>query len=873
MVLSVHSLQERVEDMTSPPIITEDPQVISDVEQAVKEFQNKQHIPNFVAEASLFKKPYFGHFLQHLLFCELDSSLAPVKEGLIVELERAKKIPQKLWEKFQKIKNSIHVGKDDLLSAEVEQNTKDIFKQITDTVRRGKKKDVQALISKLSLTLPNTESVKEKDHWVTVNLSSPGLLQWELQLTDVILESICECVIKTTGESTAGCDPSYWLGRLVDMIHGKKLLHVALFVRLWDLIANKMADLSLSHTVGLSAVFAHLSLNRREWTELLIQGRYSRRWNWEWKLEHLKTGEDYCAFIIGSMCASSDAAMLNALRFLYHYVQYRPSKDEVMRSPLHSVVSQMFRYLTERYMFAGKYDSALPVEEEPSVKKRRKLEEHTLVDSCSAILSKHSNTLLPFSVWLEMELQIPSLDSALSGHLRSEYLITMVTNTYLSSEVSVGGFGGSSKNLFKESFLAMTELHSELSPPPDLHSGIMLLQSIAHLMVGEVNTVSSADSRPVLLECMLAALEKKASKSVSDGPKAHLLKVILRLCSCLPPHLLLVDSIHFPVAPASLQLLTQLLSSNEFCLLHVNRLLPVDVVQLVVKSFVTILRLTEDQDTVSAKFQDFLHLCPLFLASLTKLTAHPFESEITKMIGEMSHDLKAYKKPLVAPLDFFRNDQSVMIALTVMFQNVNSEETSTTIQNFENFIQRIQDPIVKKKIALTAVDLILSHFRSEVLTWKWKCKPPPIAQILKHSLQISPEAALAFEPNARTLDRPSVGDPEVVEYLRSFRKHFPLAKSRAYLNPVLFYWILRNLPESFSINLCKNAIFASVAMEMYLQYLSLQSNSQYLDAAHELPEPHDPFSVESLQQVHRLLLRVLPENSSTMKKLQVHVAT
>ena len=25
---------------------------------------------------------------------------------------------------------------------------------------------------------------------------------------------------------------------------------------------------------------------------------------------------------------------------------------------------------------------------------------------------------LPFSVWLEMELQIPSLDSALSGHLR-----------------------------------------------------------------------------------------------------------------------------------------------------------------------------------------------------------------------------------------------------------------------------------------------------------------------------------------------------------------------------------------------------------------------------------------------------------------------
>ena len=29
----------------------------------------------------------------------------------------------------------------------------------------------------------------------------------------------------------------------------------------------------------------------------------------------------------------------------------------------------------------------------------------------------------------------------------------------------------------------------------------------------------------------------------------------------------------------------------------------------------------------------------------------------------------------VAPLDFFRNDQSVMIALTVMFQNVNSEET------------------------------------------------------------------------------------------------------------------------------------------------------------------------------------------------------
>jgi hypothetical protein len=60
--------------MTSPPIITEDPQVISDVEQAVKEFQNKQHIPNFVAEASLFKKPYFGHFLQHLLFCELVSS-------------------------------------------------------------------------------------------------------------------------------------------------------------------------------------------------------------------------------------------------------------------------------------------------------------------------------------------------------------------------------------------------------------------------------------------------------------------------------------------------------------------------------------------------------------------------------------------------------------------------------------------------------------------------------------------------------------------------------------------------------------------------------------------------------------------------------
>ncbi|KAL5484603.1 hypothetical protein EMCRGX_G021132 [Ephydatia muelleri] len=624
----------------TPPSSHELKSALMDVREAMEDFRKNGVVPQAIREAHMFRAPYFRHrFLPALLNPSVLDDQDDVRQRLVEAMSSAKLIPQKLLVGYRAAM-SVKLAQLRELDGDEVQLTSPLvgsLKQLVEAVKQGEvTPGLSALSVAMEMQIQGHQQSRKEDSLsspvhVQLDLSFPGLFQWEVQLVDSLLSTLLECIV-----IQASKDSGFpWIQSFLHMLSRHRAVHVALLVRLWELMHVQLPVLTDCQVTCLAILCSEMcGCPQPVQSVSVVTEPCPPHVGTSTFAQEMNTMSLYGSWLLSVLPHSTTPCALATFRFYCIFAEHSLSCCTTdLQAVLPPIVAEKLQYLSSKYSFLEDNltqeggASIHDIQSQLAQKRQLLLQWSELLQVykrlCSAtngIIFGH--TQLCFSDWISTELAACHND-LLPRHICNLYWRKTLYEHYLVLPASSGGFGGDIGDAFCQLFAALAKtcmpipcscVCSREGGPGDWSNGVQLLQEIALSLLPGVDQLQLARAFQYTQE-----QDGKEALFRSSYHCKLLAQAQLRVASCLPQCMFFCNTLGDCQSPIMMSQTSALV--EHLPLLNDSQVLPLDLTLHLFQGLSQLLRLKDSSREVPFMSQ-FVHTCPLFGASVLAHWSH-----------------------------------------------------------------------------------------------------------------------------------------------------------------------------------------------------------------------------------------------------------